>query len=68
MEPLIINKTDDTPAIHLDKASKKFEFSGKSLPEDVSTFYAPVFQWIAQYGEVAEGESTFTFKILSSNP
>ena len=28
MEPLIINKTDDTPAIHLDKAAGKFEFSG----------------------------------------
>lgn len=67
MEPLIINKTDDTPAIHLDKASGKFEFSGKSLPEDVSTFYAPVFEWIAAYGEDANDASTFVFKMTYFN-
>lgn len=67
MEPLVINKTDDTPAIHLDKSSKKFEFSGKSLPEDVTTFYAPVFDWINKYSEAAEGESVFTFKMTYFN-
>jgi hypothetical protein len=67
MEPLIINKTDDTPAIHLDKAAKKFEFSGKSLPEDVTTFYAPVFDWLSKYAEAAEGESVFIFKMTYFN-
>ncbi len=67
MEPLIINKTDDTPFIHLDKVSKKFEFSGKSLPEDVATFYAPVFEWITRYSEVAEGESVFIFNMAYFN-
>jgi hypothetical protein len=67
MEALIINKTDDTPAITLDKAAGKFEFSGKSLPEDVSTFYAPVFAWIAEYGENANPESTFVFKMTYFN-
>jgi hypothetical protein len=67
MEPLIISKTDDTPAITLDKAAGKFEFSGKSLPEDVSTFYAPVFAWISAYGEDANAESTFVFKMTYFN-
>jgi hypothetical protein len=67
MEPFIINKTDDTPAIHLDKASGKFEFSGKSLPEDVSTFYAPVFEWISAYGEDANDASAFVFKMTYFN-
>ncbi len=67
MEPLIISKTDDTPAITLDKAAGKFEFSGKSLPEDVSTFYAPVFAWISAYGEDANPESTFVFKMTYFN-
>ena len=67
MEPLIIAKTDDTPAIHLDKAAGKFEFSGKSLPEDVSTFYAPVFDWIAKYGDDANDSATFVFKMTYFN-
>ena len=67
MEPLIINKTDDTPAIHLDKAAGKFEFTGKSLPEDVSTFYAPVFSWISDYSENALPESNFIFKMTYFN-
>lgn len=67
MEPLIINKTDDTPAITLDKAAGKFEFSGKSLPEDVTTFYAPVFAWIAAYGEDANPSSKFVFKMTYFN-
>ena len=29
MEALIIKKTDDTPAVHLDKNEGVFEFSGK---------------------------------------
>ena len=67
MEPLIIASTSDTPAIHLDKAAGKFEFSGKSLPEDVSTFYAPVFEWIAAYGEDANDAATFVFKMTYFN-
>ena len=67
MEALIINKTDDTPAIHLDKASGTFQFSGKSLPEDVTTFYAPVFKWLDEYGSAANPESVFIFKMTYFN-
>jgi len=67
MEPLIINKTDDTPAIHLDKVAGKFEFTGKSLPEDVATFYAPVFSWISDYSDNALPESNFIFKMTYFN-
>ena len=64
MEPLIINKTEDTPAVHLDKTAGIFEFSGKSLPEDVTSFYAPIFEWITAYGEAANESSKFVFKKL----
>jgi hypothetical protein len=67
MEPLIINKTEDTPAVHLDKTAGIFEFSGKSLPEDVTSFYAPIFEWITTYGEAANDESTFVFKMTYFN-
>ena len=67
MEPLIINKTEDTPAVHLDKTAGIFEFSGKSLPEDVTSFYAPIFEWITTYGAAANDESTFVFKMTYFN-
>lgn len=67
MDPIIINKTDDTPSIHFDKATGKFELSGKSLPEDVRTFYAPVFSWIAEYSKAPNAESVFVFNMVYFN-
>jgi hypothetical protein len=67
MEALIIAKTDDTPAVCFDKAQGKFELSGKSLPEDVSTFYTPVFSWLAEYATSANPESVFVFKMSYFN-
>jgi len=67
MEALIIKKTEDTPAIHLDKEAGIFEFSGKSLPEDVTSFYGPVFDWITAYGEDANESSKFVFKMTYFN-
>jgi hypothetical protein len=42
MEVIKIKGTDDTPNVILDAQSNIIEFSGRSLPEDVVTFYAPV--------------------------
>lgn len=67
MEPLIIAKTDDTPDVHLDASSGKFVFSGKSLPEDVSTFYAPIFDWLDDYASNTNEESVFEFKMTYFN-
>ena len=67
MEALIIKKTEDTPAVHLDKNEGVFEFSGKSLPEDVTSFYGPVFDWIAQYGEAPNSTTKVVFKMTYFN-
>lgn len=63
METLIIEKTDDTPNVILDAASNKFEFSGKSLPEDVTVFYQPVLNWIEGYSESPNEATDFVFKL-----
>jgi hypothetical protein len=67
MEALIIKKTEDTPVVHLDKNEGIFEFSGKSLPEDVTSFYGPVFDWIAQYGEAPNTTTKVVFKMTYFN-
>ena len=62
MDALRIPATDDTPEVILD-ASGEFEFSGKSLPEDVASFYDPIIEWIDTYGQNANDSSVFKFKL-----
>ena len=66
METLNIPATEDTPEVILD-ASGKFQFSGKSLPEDVTSFYDPVFEWIELYGQNPLKASIFKFKFTYFN-
>lgn len=49
MRSLIIDGKDDTPMVILDKQENKFEITGKSLPEDVTEFYGPIFNWLEEY-------------------
>ncbi|MBI4947910.1 MAG: DUF1987 domain-containing protein [Bacteroidetes bacterium] len=63
MEPLILKGTEDTPSITLDITSKQFEISGRSLPEDVVTFYQPVLDWINLYSEKPEEEMIWKIRL-----
>ena len=67
MEKLIITATDDTPGVILDKDANKFEFSGKSLPEDVNSFYGPILKWIESYGAAPNATSECDFKLTYFN-
>ena len=49
MDKINIEGTDETPQVILDAEANKFEFSGKSLPEDVTTFYNPLLEWLQEY-------------------
>jgi hypothetical protein len=67
MEVIKIKGTDDTPTIILDKEGNVFEISGRSLPEDVTTFYEPVLNWLDDYQEEANDNTTFAFKLVYFN-
>ena len=67
MENLIINSTDETPQVSLDMESGLLEFSGKSLPEDVSTFYGPVLSWIDGYIRSPKTKTEVSFKLSYFN-
>jgi hypothetical protein len=51
MEKLIISGTEDTPNVVLNPQENQYILSGRSLPEDVTSFYQPVMDWIEQYAE-----------------
>lgn len=63
MEPLIIEKTGDTPSITLDPANNNFEISERSLPENANGFYAPVFKWLSDYLENPDEKVEFVFSL-----
>lgn len=62
MKKLLIKSTDDNPEIIFDKENKLFRIEGKSLPEDVNTFYAPTLGWLEQYVLDPLPETVLSFK------
>jgi len=55
--------TDETPAVTLDPATGLFEISGKSLPEDVTSFYDPMLEWLEEYSSSPNESTNFKFKM-----
>ena len=63
MESLHLIGTEDTPTIIFDKTSKRFEISGRSLPENSTDFYKPIILWIKEYGMSPNPTTELHFKL-----
>lgn len=63
METLNISGTEDTPHVTLNYESGEFIISGRSLPEDVTSFYKPVLDWLNAFSENPKDGSKFIFKL-----
>jgi SiaC family regulatory phosphoprotein len=46
MERLNIPGTEETPQVAFDPSEPAYTISGRSLPEDVLTFFDPVMKWL----------------------
>lgn len=67
MEKLIIERTDCTPSVILNKEEEIFEISGKSLPEDPVGFYTPILDWIRAYLKNPNQKTTLIFELIYFN-
>lgn len=67
MEILKIESTEDSPRIIMDKASNILEITGRSLPEDVNSFYEPMMNWIEEYAKAPLDVTVFNFKLTYFN-
>jgi hypothetical protein len=67
MEALDIQGTNDTPKVILDPENNIFEISGRSLPEDVVTFYRPVLEWLEDYKAEPLDYTEFVFRYIYFN-
>lgn len=63
MEVVKIAGTEDTPEVRIDPDKGTFEFSGRSLPEDVLSFYAPILQLIEEYIQKPAKDSHVSFRL-----
>ena len=67
MEPIKIAGTEDTPTVTLDKDKELMEISGRSLPEDVASFYDPILNWLDEYSQDPNEKTVFNFKLVYFN-
>jgi len=63
MEAIKIKGTEDTPTVIFDAAENYFEISGRSLPEDVTSFYSPLLSWLSEYAKQPNPKTVFNFKL-----
>lgn len=63
MEPLRVTETNDSPEVNLEKDRGRFEFIGKSMPEDPKVFYTPIIEWITEYAKDPNATTEFCFKL-----
>lgn len=67
MLPLILDSTQDTPEVLLDKNQHQFDFSGTSIPENTKKFYQPIFDWLENYIQNPNDETVVNFKMKYFN-
>jgi hypothetical protein len=63
MEKIRLKGTFETPSVVLDSEEGKLEFSGRSLPEDTTTFYRPILNWIEEYLVSPKNETSIAIKL-----
>lgn len=63
MKPIRIAETNDSLEVNLDKDKCRFEFYGKSLPEDPNEFFKPILNWFREYVKDPNKETLLVFKL-----
>ena len=63
MDPLILEATEYSPEIVLDKQKNIFFISKRSLHENAMGFFKPVLEWLENYINNPNEETVFEFKL-----
>jgi len=68
MDPINIAKTARTPQVDFDFVRNQFVIAGESYPEDVSAFYGPLLQQMADFlVGLSNAEIGFRFELIYFN-
>lgn len=63
MKKIQLEGSMDSPNVTLDKDSGVFEITGKSLPENVNSFYDPIIGWFEEYFQAPNTETLVSMKM-----
>ena len=63
MDIIKIQGTDDTPSVILDAENEIYQLEGRSLPEDVISFYDPILDWLGDFAGSDKSSMVFGFKL-----
>jgi len=63
MNILLLEATQDTPRIMLNKRDGIFQLTGRSILEDPGAFYDGVMEWLNDYAQQPNPSTVFTFKL-----
>ena len=63
METIRIKRTDDTPNVILDAENGLFEISERSFPQDATSFYSPIINWVNKFAAGPKQKINFIFKL-----
>ena len=63
MQIINVEATLKSPKVIMDKEKGRFEINGRSIPENTSEFYAPIMEWLKEYGKTPNSTTDFKFKL-----
>lgn len=63
MENINIEPSPKTPKVIFDHGQGIFEIEGRSIPENSTEFYQPIYAYLDAYGDSPSGEMNFRFKL-----
>ena len=63
MDNINIESTPKTPKVDFQVGSGVLEIEGRSIPENSTEFYKPVFDWLDQYIDESNSNTSFNFKL-----
>jgi hypothetical protein len=58
-----LEKTPKTPFVKFDAGSGVFEITGKSIPENSTQFYQPIYAWLDNYIQNPAPKTTLTIQL-----
>jgi len=63
LTPIYHKPTDDEPEMIFDSEEGRFEFSGRSLPEDPASLFEPILEWVKEYSQSPNQETVIHFRL-----
>jgi len=63
MDTINIEPSVKTPKIVFDAGSGVLEIEGRSIPENSTEFYKPIFEWLDSYIDTPGSNTEFNFKL-----